>query len=1156
MTQSTFGLEDKYRNLDGPLFLSGTQALVRLLLLQRRRDRARGLNTGGFVSGYRGSPLGGLDRELWRAERFLAPEQIRFWPAINEDLAATAVWGTQMAGVHGDAEVDGVYSMWYGKGAGLDRCGDAMRHANASGVHPRGGVLAVVGDDHAQKSSTQPYFSEPTFADLLIPVLYPATIGEMIDFGLLGWELSRASGGWVGLKTSAELLDCSVTLDDRSAQLPVQKIESSAQSVHFRWPDPWHQAEVRWIEHRLPAIHAFSRANTIDRVTLHAPRPRLGVVTTGKSYRDLLQALHDLGVSVDQAADYGLTIYKVGMTWPIEPRGLLAFATNVDEILVIEEKRPIIEDQLRALLFDHGHRPRITGKKDGAGCWQFPWIGELSADVIARVLASKLPELAKRDGVRHRLITLAEHAERSKLQRPKLARPPYFCSGCPHNTSTKVPQGSRAIAGVGCHYMAVDMDRDTATFSQMGGEGATWIGQAPFTKTRHIFVNLGEGTYFHSGSLAVRACIAAGVNVTYKLLYNDAVAMTGGQPVDGKLTVPQLAWQLHAEGVREIRIVAEEVARLSAEDFPPRTTLHPRSSLEAVQRELRNVPGVTVLIFDQTCAAEKRRRRKRGLMFDPPKRAFINEQVCEGCGDCSVASNCLSIVPVDTVLGRKRAVDQSSCNKDLSCIEGFCPSFVTVHGGRPRRKSVLAWSEWDVPQPAILVQDGVHDIFIAGVGGTGVVTVGAVLGVAAHLEGKVCSVLDQLGMAQKGGAVVTHLRIGTSQEDIPAARVPTAGAHLLLGFDLPVTLQDQAFGKIAAGRTTVIVNTHETATGAFTRNPDLVQPTSEMLAAIETQAGANFVESLDATALATALCGDSIATNLFLAGYAFQKGLIPLTTDSIHQALKLNGAAVDSSIAAFEWGRRAAIDRTRVQTLAFGESRTSAAPQSFEELVNHRVALLTAYQNERYADQYRDFVTRVRTAEQRCTQSTEFSQAVARSLFKLMAYKDEYEVARLYTEGTFQRALQTSFEGSVRLEFHFAAPVLSAKDPHTGNPRKRSFGPWMFPALRLLARMKHLRGTRLDPFGYSEERRSERKLIADYRQVLSGLIERLDQRNYATAVKIARLPLEIRGFGHVKRDNMQKAASTQSLLLTQFYEQSRGAGATDQRVPVHAAAEE
>jgi len=1136
MSSTPRELDEKYDRQVGRLYLNGTQALVRLLLLQKWRDTAAGLNTRGFVSGYRGSPLGGFDRELWRAQSHLDRQGIQFWPGINEDLAATAVWGTQMLGLHRDASCDGVFAMWYGKGAGLDRCGDAIRHANASGVHRRGGVLAVVGDDHAQKSSTQPYFCEPTFADLLVPVLYPSTIAELLEYGLLGWALSRFSGTWVGLKALAELLDCSSSFEERSALLQISLPEPAPPpgSVHFRWPDPWHEGEIRWIEHRLPALHAFARTNHIDRVVGSAQRPRLGIVTAGKTYCDLLQALVDLGTSLQELTSFGISVYKVGMTWPLEPSRLREFAAGIPELMIIEEKRPILEDQVRVALSVRPDPPKISGKRNEAGEWQFPWVGELNPDVISRVLTAKVPAIAALPAAQRRLAALERQKITLTAARPIMQRPPYFCSGCPHNTSTRVPERSRAIAGVGCHYMAVDMDRSTETFSHMGGEGATWIGQAPFSRSQHVFVNLGEGTYFHSGSLAIRACIAAGVNVTYKILYNDAIAMTGGQPLDGQLTVPQLAQQLRAEGIREIRIVAEEPEKFRRKaDLPPDTVVCHRKNLDSVQRELRGLKGVTVLIYDQTCAAEKRRRRKRGQLVDPAKWTFINTAVCEGCGDCSIVSNCLSVVPIETELGRKRTIDQSSCNKDFSCIEGFCPSFVTVVGGRRKPPLAATPTSGSPPEPVLPAFQGAYNIFVAGVGGTGVVTVGALLGMAAHLEHKACTILDQLGMAQKGGAVVSHIRIGGSSQDLPAAHVPSASADVLLGFDLAVTLQDAAVSRIAPGRTRVILNTHETITGAFTRNPDLRQPTDEMVAAIRCAAGEVQTDAFDATLTATSLLGDSIATNLFILGYALQKGLIPLSVESLRRAVGINGVAVDFNLKALDWGRRAAI--AGVPLSAGEQSSVPKLTVALPELIERRMVLLTEYQDAAYARFYREFLERVRTAELRVFgERNELSTAVALSLYKLMAYKDEYEVARLYTHGTFIEEIRRNFEGHYRLDFHLAPPIISRKDRQTGRLRKRTFGPWVYGLFRLLAACRGLRGTIWDPFAYTRERVMERRLIKNYRSVIERLLVSMTPATYMIAVQIAELPLAMRGFGHVKAANVAAALSQQEDLLARL----------------------
>jgi indolepyruvate ferredoxin oxidoreductase len=862
---------------------------------------------------------------------------------------------------------------------------------------------------------------------------------------------------------------------------------------------------------------------------LDSRNARLGILTAGKSYCDLRQAMTDLGMSDEQATDLGLRICKVGMPWPLEPSQLLAFAEGLDEILVIEEKRPLLEAQAKQILYDLPHRPKITGKKDEAGRWQLPWVGECTPDLVAQVLLRRLAGFSLSDDLQRRSAALATKGKRTGAVSVPV-RQPYFCSGCPHNRSTTVPEGSRAIAGVGCHYMAVAMDRQTSTFSHMGGEGATWIGQAPFTDTDHVFVNLGEGTYFHSGSLAVRACVAAGVNVTYKLLFNDAVAMTGGQPVDGRLTVPQLSQQLHAEGISSIRIVAEDPGRYARLQLAPGTTVYSRDALDAIQYELRQTKGVSALIFDQTCAAEKRRRRKRRQIADPPRHVVINELVCEGCGDCSKQSNCLSVVPLDTEFGRKRTIDHSSCNKDFSCLEGFCPSFVTVKGGERRRKVIA--KPPDLPEPQLPTLDRPYNIFVTGVGGTGVVTIGALVGMAAHLEGKSCTVLDQLGMAQKGGAVVSHIRLAPSAQALPSPRVPTEGADLLLGCDLLVAGQPQTISKIAANVTTVVLNTHETITGAFTRDPDLAQPTAPLVEALTAMAGRERTHAFDATGLATQLAGDSVAANLLLLGYAFQLGAIPVSARAIVRAIELNGVAVAANIATFASGRQLAADRTRTETGAVTGRQSDAS--GISEVIPRRVEFLSAYQNRAYADRYARAVAAIAEAERALPGHDELTETVAHALFKLMAYKDEYEVARLHVGSGFLQRVHAEFRGRYKLHFHLAPPIMASQDPVSGRLKKRTFGPWVLVLLRLLAMLKFLRGSRFDVFGYTAERRQERRLIDDYLALIRHVSTRLTRDNHAVAVELAALPLRMRGFGPVKDANIEAAMTRQVELLRRF----------------------
>jgi indolepyruvate ferredoxin oxidoreductase len=1147
MTLRAVTLDDKYRLDRGRVYLSGVQALVRLPVMQRQRDAAAGRNTACFISGYRGSPLGGLDQALWQARRFVEKNHIRFQPALNEELGATAIWGSQQLNLFPGARYDGVFAMWYGKGPGVDRSGDAFKHGNAAGSSPLGGVLLLAGDDHTCKSSTLAHQSEYAFMDACIPVLNPSGVQEILDFGLYGWAMSRYSGCWIALKTIAETMDSSASVELDPERVRVVLPEDFAMpegGLNIRWPDQPLEQEYRLHKYKLYAALAFGGANRLDRIVIDSPRPRFGIVTTGKSYLDVRQALDDLGIDDALAAEIGFRLYKVGMSWPLEREGIRHFAEGLEEILVVEEKRAVIENQFKEQLYNWREdvRPRVIGKFDEERNWILPSTGELTPAQIARVVAARIARFYSSPRIEERLAFLAAKERQLGGTVVPFARVPYFCSGCPHNSSTKVPEGSRALAGIGCHYLAQFMDRSTATFTQMGGEGVPWIGQAPFTETPHIFANLGDGTYVHSGVLAIRAAIAANVNITYKLLFNDAVAMTGGQPIDGGLTVPALTRQLAAEGVRRVVVVTDEPDKYpSGAGFAVGATIRHRDDLDAVQRELRAVPGVTAIVYDQTCAAEKRRRRKRGRFPDPAKRVFINDLVCEGCGDCSRTSNCLSVVPVETEFGRKRAIDQSSCNKDYSCAEGFCPSFVTVHGGglkRPAAGDVTEDGLPPLPEPAHPLLDEPYGILVTGVGGTGVVTIGALLGMAAHLEEKGVTVLDMTGLAQKGGAVYSHVRIAGRPEEIHAVRIAAGNARLLLGCDLVVSASADALSKLEPGHSRAIVNSHEIITGDFTRNPDLVFPTGAMERSIGEATGPENAEFVDATRLATGLLGDSIASNLFLLGHAYQRGLVPLSSEAIERAIELNGVAVASNRAAFRWGRRAAADPALVEARAAPPAAVPAShrlSETLDEVIERRAAFLTDYQDAAYAARYKERVARLRAAEAAaCPEATALTETVARALFKVMAYKDEYEVARLYTQSDFLERVARQFDGQYELRFHLAPPILGERDPETGHLRKREFGPWMLGVFRLLARLRRLRGTRFDIFGRSEERKSERRLIGEYERVVDEIVDHLAPGNHASAVELAALPLEIRGFGHVKEANLARARAKEATLLARF----------------------
>ena len=1146
----TYTLEDKYTRSEGRIYLSGVQALVRLPLMQQMRDRAAGLNTGGFISGYRGSPLGGFDLELWKAKKHLAASNIQFTPGLNEDLGATMVWGTQQTNLFPGATVDGVFSMWYGKGPGVDRCGDVFKHGNAAGTSKHGGVLALAADDHACRSSTLPHGSELEFVSAMMPVLNPAGVQDILDMGLLGWAMSRFTGRWVGFKTIAETVESSASVIVNPHQLDIvipTDFELPEGGLNIRWPDPPLNQEMRLHRYAVAAAQAFARANHIDKIIFDSPRARLGIVTTGKSYLDVLQALEYLGIDHKDAEQIGIRVYKVGMTWPLEPIGLRDFARGLEDIIVVEEKRSFIESQMKEYMFNWAERPSIVGKHDESGAWILPSTNELTPATIAGVIAKRLMRFHRSEAIEQRLKWMEAKEAELALPRANFPRVPHYCSGCPHNTSTKVPEGSRALGGIGCHYMVTWMDRKTDTFTQMGGEGTTWCGQAPFTSEKHVFQNLGDGTYFHSGSLAIRQAIAAKVNITYKILYNDAVAMTGGQPVDGTLSVPDIAHQVRSEGVQTIVLLSDDIEKWNRpEIFPSGVEFLDRSELDATQKRLREVSGVSVIIYDQTCATEKRRRRKRGKMVDPQKRTVINSLVCEGCGDCGEKSFCVSVLPKETEFGRKREIDQSGCNKDYSCVKGFCPSFVTVHGGQLRKKKGVSAQERlaSLPQPVLPALDQPWNILITGVGGTGVVTIGALLGMAGHLEHKGATVLDQTGLAQKGGAVTTHIRIASSPSDIHAVRIAAGEADLVLGCDMVVVNDYWALSKIRADRTQVVLNTYQAMPGPFTMKPDMQFPAEGIVAAVKTALDGRDPLLVDASELATALLGDSIATNLFMLGYAWQSGLVPLSFDSIDRAIELNGAAVKMNREAFAWGRLAVVDLAAVQEAAglkAPDASVVALPldderlsKTLDERIARRVAFLTDYQNAAYAQRYDDLVSKVRVAEaNKVPGSTALSEAVARYAFKLMAYKDEYEVARLYTSPAFRRQIEQQFEGNYTLHFNLAPPLFAKKDAD-GHGTKREYGPWMQAAFGVLARFKGLRGTALDLFGYTAERKSERQLIEDYFARMEELLGKLNADNVRLAAEIASVPEHIRGYGHVKEKHLARALKLQDDLMVQW----------------------
>jgi indolepyruvate ferredoxin oxidoreductase len=1143
MTLMQVGLEDKYRLDTKRIYLSGIQALVRLPMLQRERDRAHNLNTAGFISGYRGSPLGMYDNALWRAKSVLQSQDIAFVPGLNEDLAATAVWGSQQVGLFPGAKVDGVFGIWYGKGPGVDRSVDALKHANSAGTSRNGGVLALAGDDHGCQSSTLAHQSEQVFAAALMPVFNPATLQDYLDLGLYGFALSRFSGCWVGFKAISETVESSASIySDPSrvqAVLPTD-FEMPPGGLNIRWPDPPLDQERRLHGPKMDAVAAFARANQFDRVVLDSKPARLGIAATGKAYLDLRQALADLGITDRDAQELGLRIYKIAMTWPLEESGAKCFAEGLQDVLVVEEKRGFIEDQLVRILYnmDASKRPSVVGKRDERGAILLPSEGELTPTIVAAAVVSRLRRLGHQSPLLEQRLARLEAFEHPATTRAPIAlqRTPYFCSGCPHNTSTKVPEGSRAMAGIGCHGMALSIpSRRTATISHMGAEGVSWIGQAPFTSEAHVFQNLGDGTYTHSGLLALRAAAAAGVNITYKILYNDAVAMTGGQPAEGGLTVSQIAHQVWAEGAKRLAIVSDDPGKYPKGYFPAGATVHHRREMDEVQRELREINGLSVLVYDQTCAAEKRRRRKRGLYPDPPKRVFINDLVCEGCGDCSQTSNCVSVQPLDTEFGRKRQIDQSNCNKDYSCVEGFCPSFVTVHGGTLKKAETSSIDSGqlfaDLPLPPRRALGAPFNILVTGIGGTGVITIGALLGMAAHLDGRGCSALDFTGLAQKNGAVMSHVRIAPTPEDIATVRIASGGADLILGCDIVVSASATALSRVERGATLAIVNADLQPTASFVMNPDIDFEMKAMQDTLRDAIGDKNLDIIDATGIASALMGDSIATNAFMLGLAFQKGAIPLSLEAIMRAIEINGAAIEMNKQAFSWGRLAAHDLARVRSVTQFRARATTTTRTLDEQIAYRAKFLTDYQNQTYSDLYLSTVTKVRNAETKASPgSSELTEAVAKNLFKLMAYKDEYEVARLYADGAFAAKLGEKFEGDVRLKFHLAAPLLARRDKVTGHLQKKEYGGWIIHAFRLLARLKFLRGTAFDPFGYTAERKAERRLIEDYLAMIEQHAADLRREQIPILARLARLPEMIRGYGHIKEQSIGKSLAEKARL--------------------------
>jgi indolepyruvate ferredoxin oxidoreductase len=1144
INQGPISLDQKYTQDTGHVFLTGIQALVRLPMAQIRRDRAAGLNTAGFISGYRGSPLGGYDQQLFAARKHLEQYNIKFQPGVNEDLAATAVWGSQQLNLSPGSNYDGVVGIWYGKGPGVDRCGDVFRHGNTAGSAKNGGVLCLAGDDHGAKSSTVPHQSDHAFISALMPYLYPSSIHEMIEMGLLGIAMSRYSGCWVGMKVITETVETTAEIDLTDEMTPFvipTDFEMPKGGLNLRWPDDRYEQDRRLQDYKGFAAIAFARANKVNRITMDSPNARYGIMASGKSYEDIRQALRELGITEEVAAKIGLRLYKIGMPWPLEPEGVRQFAVGLEEIFIVEERREIVENQVKQELFNWRDdvRPRIVGKMDDHDKRFLTFAAELSVSSLASSLTERLLRLNLNPEIANMLRAKADWfngREATQMQATSpVTRTPYFCSGCPHNTSTKVPEGSRAFAGIGCHFMALWMDRSTETFTHMGGEGVPWVGVAPFTKEQHVFANLGDGTYFHSGSLAIRQAVASGANITYKLLYNDATAMTGGQHVDGELSPQQVTFQLHAEGIRHIYLVSENPQLYPASDIAPGVITRHRDELDAVMKECRELKGTSAIVFVQTCAAEKRRRRKRGLMEDPARRVMINPAVCEGCGDCSVQSNCISVEPLETEMGRKRTINQSSCNKDYSCLKGFCPSFVTIDGGKPRRRAPAELGDIGaLPEPASRpALDKPYNIAVAGVGGTGVLTIGALLGMAAHIEGKASMILDMSGLAQKGGAVLSHVRLSGHTADVTCSRIVTGTADLVMAADEIVAASKDMMTLCESSRTTGIINSHLIPTADFILNRDFNFQSRKVNSVLENSLRKES-SFFDFTKPAEVLLGDSIATNIMMMGYAWQKGLLPLSAEAIERAIEVNGVSIKMNTQAFRLGRLAAADPARLEAMMEGQD-AAHAPKSLDamtldEIVAHRSELLTHYQSKRLATRYRKLVDKVRAAATDGGYGEALPRAVAINYAKLLAYKDEYEVACLFTDGKFERQLRDQFEGDFKFSFNLAPPIFGGGKDALGRPKKRAFGAWMLPVFRTLAKFRFLRGTALDIFGYSADRKMERDLIAGYEKDVATVLSLLSPVNADIAVELLSLPDRIRGYGPVKEKAVNDAKARYAQL--------------------------
>ena len=1142
-----YSLDDKYLLDEGRVFLSGTQALVKLPLIQKKIDELNNLNTAGFISGYPGSPLGGYDHALHQASNFLKDKQIVFQPGINEDLAATALHGTQQTTLVDNPKHDGVFGIWFGKGPGVDRSGDALKHGNYAGSSKHGGVLALAGDDHAAKSSTTAHQSDHAFIHFGMPILNPATVQDYIDFGLMGIAMSRYSGCWIGMKCITDTVESAASVDIGLKRFnPVlPDISDEEGELHLQWGYMPAMSESRLYKQRLPAAQAFARANSIDKVIFQGQK-KLAIVTSGKAYLDVRQSLDELGLSEKLCSKIGISLYKVGMVWPLEPKNISNFVNGNEEVLVIEEKRAIVEDQLMKYLFNEKDRPLIIGKKDEFGNDLVPSEGELSPSQIALIIAKRIKGLSlniELESKVEEIETLLANINSAPVS--DLFRLPSFCAGCPHNTSTKVPDDSFAFGGIGCHGMATFMpERKTYNLGQMGGEGVMWTGIAPFTETNHIFQNLGDGTYYHSGILALRAAIASKANITFKILVNDAIAMTGGQEISGKVQVDNLSWQVHSEGAKKVVVMTDYPEKYPANSsFAPGVKIYQRDELDKVQRELREIKGVTVILYDQYCATELRRRRKRGLAEEPNKRIFINPLVCEGCGDCGVQSNCIAIEPHESKFGRKREINQSACNKDYSCTKGYCPSFLTVTGGTLKKKGNKhkqnenpKYQNKDLPTPVVCDLNKPFNILLTGIGGSGVITLGAIIGTAAHLENKGASTLDVAGLAQRNGPVTSHLRVANSPSDLHSTRIASGSADLIIGCDIVVTTGIESISKINRNHTNMVINSHVAPTSNFASNPDLDLSSARMIKGLKEIASPELMHIVNATKFATSLMGNSIAANLFLVGYAIQKGLFPISLSAIERAIELNGVSIDMNKESIYWGRLAALDIKKLETITSADNKSIDYSESLSSMIDDRYNFLISYQNIKYAEKYKALIHKIIKIDDSVPNNRDdLSIAAAKFYFKLMAYKDEYEVARLHTGDDIKKYLDDKLEGDYKIEYSLAPPVFGGRDKISGRYPKRKLPSFTYYLFAIMKHFKFLRGTSFDVFGMSTHRKIERGLISEYESMFTEIESNINIENYDAAVKIALLPDHIKGYDVVKESNIEKSKLLKEQYFNEFY---------------------